>query len=110
LRARVIASGLSPATLTLSNSSHERAAPSRRPLSIATAESSSAQNSPSTETTDLPRRSLTPVISGKAYYRPKEPARPSATSASSTTPLAPVSVPSSAATASSFGLSKPSLS
>src|SRR5918997_1660469 len=69
LRARVIASGLSPATLIPSSSSQVKAAPSRRPLSMATEESSSAQNSPSTETPALPRRSLTPVISGMAVYR-----------------------------------------
>ena len=108
-RARAIASGLSPATLIPSSSSQVRAAPSRRPLSMATEESSSAQNSPSTETPALPRRSLTPVISGKAY-RLREPARPSATSASPAAPLAAASAPSSAGPSSAFGLSKPSFS
>src|SRR5918998_76082 len=42
LRARVIASGLSPATLIPSSSSQVKAAPSRRPLSMATEESSPA--------------------------------------------------------------------
>src|SRR5215203_2712323 len=56
--------GPSPATRATCNSSDERTAPSRRPLSIATPASISAQYSPSTEILAFPRRSRTPVISG----------------------------------------------
>src|SRR5829696_4899932 len=61
-----MATGLSAATRARPNSSHEKAAPSRRPLSIATPASNSAQYSPSTNTRAFPRRSRTSVTSGKA--------------------------------------------